>query len=513
MIRNAVPAELMNRIDLAADSLGAFVVHSTDEYFAEKENLLKPNAAEWVEGKYTSKGKWMDGWESSRRREAGHDSVIIRLGAAGTLEGFVVDTTHFKGNAPQDVAIEGIVAAETSTPTQLVNADSWFEVLPRTPIKPDFENVLLLEAMSARVTHLRLHIFPDGGVARFRAYGVAVPDAKAFWRVGSVDLAAAELGATIAGVSNEFFGPPFNLLLPGRGVNMGEGWETKRRRTPGSDWAIIRLARRGLIDRIELDTHFFKGNAPQATLIEAIDEEEIGGDAAKALFRTPKGWQMLLGRTPLVQHRRHQLEPIRSMPVTHVRVHIFPHGGVNRLRLFGVALNTPGERDALARLNSLTEVQRRTLMLSFCASERFADQMLHYAPFTSIRELFASAEDAWWGLDSKHWLEAFAAHPRIGEKKKAKAAGAKSAAWSKGEQGGAGQASRGVVKKLAQLNAEYFKKFGFIYIVFATGKTAEEMLSLLAERIHNPKYVELENAAVEQAKITRVRIEKWLGGV
>ncbi len=332
MLRAPVPAEFKNLIDLAADGLGAFVLFATDDYFAEKENLLRPHAPEWLEGKYTDKGKWMDGWESQRKREPGHDFAIVRLGIAGTINGVLVDTTHFKGNAPQEVALEGIEAPDTASPAQLLASEAWFTLLPRVAVKPDALNVLSLKSASPRVTHVRLHIFPDGGVARLRVYGRAAPEPRTFWRVGSVDLGAVENGGTVVEVSNEFFGPPANLLLPGRGVNMGDGWETKRRRTPGSDWAVIRLARRGLIDRIELDTHFFKGNAPQATLIEALDEDEIGAEGVKQLLRAPKGWQTLVARTPLVQHRRHQLEPSRPLPVTHVRVHIYPHGGVNRLR-------------------------------------------------------------------------------------------------------------------------------------------------------------------------------------
>src|SRR5262249_948217 len=152
-------------------------------------------------------------------------------------------------------------------------------------------------------------------------------------------------------VSDEFFGPPSNLLLPGRGVNMGDGWETKRRRTPGSDWAVIKLARRGGIDRIELDTHFFKGNPPQAVLLEPLDEVELGGDELAARMRASKGGATLVAKTPLVQHRRHQLDPGRPMHVTHVRAHIFPHGGVNRLRLYGHAVDTADERTRLDTLN------------------------------------------------------------------------------------------------------------------------------------------------------------------
>lgn len=506
-----VPAPFAHLVDLAADALGTFVLFATDDYFAEKENLLKPGPAEWREGAYTDKGKWMDGWESQRKRESGHDFAIVRLGASGRIHGALVDTTHFKGNAPQEVALEGLVAPHTATPAQLLASTEWFDVLERQPVKPDFQNVLVAKAPSARVTHVRLRIFPDGGVARLRVYGAVEAEARTFWRRGSVDLAAVENGGTIAAVSDQFFGPPSNLLLPGRGVNMGDGWETKRRRTPGSDWCVIKLARRGLVERLELDTHFFKGNAPQATLVEALDEEELGAEAVQALLREPKGWKTLLARTPLVQHKRHQLEPDRPLPVTHLRVHIFPHGGVNRLRVFGVSLDSQPERAVLERLNALEPDEASALFLSCCGARAWAETMTALRPFGSVRELFIAAESVWWKLGTTAWLDAFAAHPRIGSSKAGKAQSKKSASWSKGEQKKVDGADKAVRAKLAALNEAYVEKFGFIFIVFATGKSADEMLGLLEERLPRSKKVELETAAVEQLKITRLRLEKWLG--
>jgi len=509
MATQPVPPALAHLVDLSADALGTFVLYATDDYFAEKENLLKPGPPEWREGAYTDKGKWMDGWESQRKREPGHDFAIIRLGAAGCLHGALVDTTHFKGNAPQEVSLEGLEAPLTATAAQLLASNDWFEVLPKQPVKPDFPNVLKAAQASARVTHVRLRIFPDGGVARLRVYGAAMPDRRTFWRKGSVDLAAVENGGTVAAVSDSFFGPPSNLLLPGRGVNMGDGWETKRRRTPGSDWCVIKLARRGVIDRIELDTHFFKGNAPQATLIEALDEELLGAEQVETLLREPKGWSTLLGRTALVQHRRHQLEPDHPMPVTHLRVHIFPHGGVNRLRVFGVALDSPAEGQVLAALNGLEADDASQVFLNCCGARAWAETMTALRPFGSVREVFAAAESVWWKLGTTAWLDAFAAHPRIGSKKKGSAQTSTSAKWSKGEQRRVEAASKQVVAQLQKKNEAYYKKFGFIFIVFASGKSAEEMLALLDERLPRTKKAELETAAVEQMKITRLRLEKY----
>lgn len=510
MANAPVPADFSHLVDLAADALGTFVLYATDDYFAEKENLLKPGPAEWREGAYTDKGKWMDGWESQRKREPGHDFAIIRLGAPGRVHGALVDTTHFKGNAPQEVQLEGLVAHDTATPAQLIASTEWFEVLPKQAVKPDFQNVLKAAQPSARVTHVRLRIFPDGGVARLRVYGEVAPEPRTFWRRGSVDLAALENGGTIAAVSDQFFGPPSNLLLPGRGVNMGDGWETKRRRTPGSDWCVIRLARRGFVERVELDTHFFKGNAPQATLIEALDEETVGAEEVERLLRAPKGWQTLLSRTSLVQHRRHQLEPDRPMAVTHLRVHIFPHGGVNRLRVYGTALDSAEERATVESLNALEADVASRQFLACCGARAWAETMTALRPFGSMREVFAAAEAVWWKLGTTAWLDAFAAHPRIGSKQKGKGQSAKALAWSKGEQQRVDHADKAVKAQLVKLNDAYFKKFGFIFIVFATGKSAGEMACLLEERLGRTKKAELETAAVEQMKITRLRLEKWL---
>jgi allantoicase len=507
--RAPVPSQFKGLVDLSADLLGTFVVFATDDYFAAKENLVKPGPAVWLEDEYTDKGKWMDGWESQRRREEGHDYAILRLGASGRVHGALVDTTHFKGNAPQQIALEGIEAPHTWTARQL-DAAEWFELIPRLDVRPDAQNLFSRSAPSQRVTHVRLRIYPDGGVARLRIYGDVVPEERLFHRPGSVDLGAVENGGTIAAVSDEFFGPPSNMLLPGRGVNMGDGWETKRRRTPGSDWAVVKLARRGVLERIELDTHFFKGNAPQAVLIECLDEARIGRKALEARMRAPEGWDVLVEKTALVQHRRHQLEPTRPMPVTHVRVHIFPHGGVNRLRLFGTALDTAAETGAREKLNGLAAADAKTVFLSFNGSTRWADAMVARRPYASVRALFAAADEAWWSLGDKDFLEAFAAHPRIGQQKAAATQNEKSASWSKGEQRGVSGTPPEVLERLSKLNEEYFAKFGFIYIVFATGKSAPEMLALLEERIGRTREQEIEAAAREQAKITRLRIEKWL---
>ncbi len=508
----ANPEPFAHLVDLAADATGAFAIYANDDYFAAKENLLKPSAPVWIEGKYTDRGKWMDGWESQRRREPGHDECIVRLGVPGFVHGLLVDTTHFKGNAPEAISLDGLEGADTLDARALREHAGWNEIVARTPVRPDFPNVVELASPSSRITHVRLHIYPDGGVARLRVYGAVAAEPRTFWRAGSIDLAAIENGGTIAAASDQFFGPPSNLLLPGRGVNMGDGWETKRRRTPGSDFCVIRLARRGVVDRVELDTHFFKGNAPQATLIEALDETELapGSLAPRLLSREP--WPVLVARTPLVQHRRHVIEPDRPRSVTHLRVHIFPHGGVNRLRVFGHALDTKDEASMLARLAELSDADATKLALSWNGSRAFAASVVTARPFTDVRALFAHAERAWWSLGETDWLEAFAAHPKLGQPKAAATQTEQSATWSKGEQSAMAGSAADVAARLAALNERYFERFGFIFILFATGRSADDVLARIEERIENDRTAEIENAAREQAKITRLRIGKWLSG-
>jgi allantoicase len=236
-------------VDLASERLGGRMLAANDEFFAPRQNLLKSTKPVFVEGKYTSRGKWMDGWETRRRREPGHDWCIIRLGLAGMVRGIVVDTSHFKGNFPEHCSVEGCEARAPATAQQLQRpATKWFQILPKSPLQGDTQNLFAVE-IARRVTHLRLNIYPDGGVARLRVHGEVAPD-ESQRRKRAIDLAAIENGTRVLASSDEFFGSPLNLLLPGRAKNMGDGWETRRRRGPGSDWVILKLGIPGTIQRV-----------------------------------------------------------------------------------------------------------------------------------------------------------------------------------------------------------------------------------------------------------------------
>jgi allantoicase len=321
-------------IDLANERLGGAVLYANDDFFAEKENLLKPSAPVFIEGKYTDRGKWMDGWESRRRRTPGFDWCIIRLGLPGVIRGVVVDTSFFRGNYPEQCSLEACAIDGQPDVELLTSAETrWTEILPVSALNGDAQNPFEIQSKE-RYTHLRFRIFPDGGVARLRVYGEVVPDWNALARRGEIDLAAAENGALVLACSDMFFGHRHNLIMPGRAADMSDGWETKRRRGPGYDWTIIRLARRGLIQRVEVDTAHFKGNYPDTCSLEVCDAE--GKDVTEAAAGTLP-WREVLPRTRLQAHTRHffEKELESAGAATHARFNIYPDGGVSRLRIYG----------------------------------------------------------------------------------------------------------------------------------------------------------------------------------
>ena len=321
-------------IDLASERLGGAVLYANDDFFAEKENLLKPTTPVFIEGKYTDRGKWMDGWESRRRRTPGYDWCIIRLGLPGIIRGVVVDTSFFRGNYPEQCSLEACAIDGHPDVAELTSeAVRWTEILPVSQLQGDSQNPFAISS-AERFTHLRFKIYPDGGVARLRVYGEVVPDWNALARRGEIDLAAAENGALVITCSDMFFGHRHNLIMPGRGADMGDGWETKRRRGPGFDWTVIRLATRGIIRRVEVDTAHFKGNYPDTCSLEVCDAE---GQAVNETNVSTLPWKEILPRTKLQAHTRHfyEEELKGTGAATHVRFNIYPDGGVSRLRLYG----------------------------------------------------------------------------------------------------------------------------------------------------------------------------------
>ena len=310
-------------IRLEQSRLGTRVTFATDEFFGAKERLIDPGAPVFIEDKYDDHGKWMDGWETRRRRTPGHDHCIIRLGVPGILHGVDIDTSHFTGNFPPQASIDACASDDD------VPAGKWLEVLARTTLAGNAHHYLNIDDDSVW-THLRLNIFPDGGIARLRIYGEVRPDLAA--ADGVIDLVALENGGRAIACSDEHYGSMHNLNLAGRGLNMGDGWETARRRGPGNDWVIVALGQRGTIRRVEVDTAHFKGNYPDRVSLEAALFEE--GDDVSA---TGDEWQTLLPEAKLEMDKQHEFEAeLEDIgPVSHVRMSIYPDGGVSRLRLYG----------------------------------------------------------------------------------------------------------------------------------------------------------------------------------
>lgn len=324
-------------IDLASEKVGGQALYANDDFFAGKENLLKPQKAVFIADKYTEFGKWMDGWESRRKRELpGHDYCIIKLGIPGTIRGVNIDTDFFVGNYPEYASIDAVEADANASVEQLQKA-AWTELLPQARLQGGTMNMFPIHS-ERRWTHLRLNIFPDGGVARFRVYGEVKPDVAKLKAAGvAVDLAAAENGGSVVQTNDAFFGPKDNLIFPGRATHMGEGWETRRKRVPGFDWIVVKLAAAGTLQKIEVDTNHFKGNFPDACSIEGVYLKEPLLDFANNNAKLP--WQEILPRTKLQASKQHFYEAgeLKARgPFTHVKLNIFPDGGVSRLRVHGL---------------------------------------------------------------------------------------------------------------------------------------------------------------------------------
>lgn len=316
-------------INLAQPRLGAKVISATDDFFAPKERLILPSEPVFIADKYDDNGKWMDGWESRRKRTPGYDHCIVRLGQRGVIDHIDLNTSHFTGNHAPAASIEACISDQD----QPADGADWHMIVPETDLKGDSHNILEVSSRDAW-THLRLNIFPDGGVARMRVFGHIVIDWSAHDRSKIIDLAALEFGGRPVYANDEHFGVLENIIAPGRGLNMGDGWETRRRRTPGHDWSILELAHAGTIEKILIDTAFFKGNYPDRCYLQAAHLPD--GDNQELIKQSGK-WDILLPEQKLSMDQEHVFKAeIKDIgPVTHVRLNIIPDGGISRLRLWG----------------------------------------------------------------------------------------------------------------------------------------------------------------------------------
>jgi allantoicase len=330
----ATAPEFINLADLASARVGGRAVAANDDFFAPKANLVKAEPPVFIPGKYTARGKWMDGWESRRRRVPGHDWCIVQLGMRGVVRGVNIDTSHFTGNYPSHASIEAVDMPRGIKPAMhAVEGVPWTTILPKTELRGNSDNLLAITDHRAW-THLRLSIYPDGGVARLRVYGEAAVD----WdRVAPgnkvVDLALITNGGLFLTASDLHYGTRGALIMPGRARNMGDGWETRRRRGPGHDWAIVRLGAPGHIVKVEIDTNHFKGNYPDRASLEGVLAPNVIAENLSGMT-----WMTILPETKMSANARHLFSGAQlhaSGPFSHVRLNMFPDGGISRLRVLG----------------------------------------------------------------------------------------------------------------------------------------------------------------------------------
>ncbi|MCC2596336.1 allantoicase [Pusillimonas sp. MFBS29] len=330
---NATPVELpayaTRYVNLASADFGATVLDCTDEFFAQAQRMLLSAEPVFVVGKFDDHGKWMDGWETRRRRNGGHDTAVVRLGIPGTIKGVDIDTSHFTGNFPPAASVQACrVQGDPDSDTV------WTELVPAHSLSGNAHHFVEINDPGVW-THLRLHIYPDGGVARFRVYGQPACDWNQQDAQALHEVSALHLGGRIVACNNAHYGTPFRVIMPGRGVNMGDGWETRRRREPGYDWCIMELGHAAHIEKIEVDTAHFKGNYPDRVSIQAAC---MANSTDESLITQAMFWPELLGEQKMEADRQHFFEGstiAQIGPVTHVRVNMFPDGGISRVRLWG----------------------------------------------------------------------------------------------------------------------------------------------------------------------------------
>jgi allantoicase len=304
---------------------------ASDEFFAPKENLLKPGRGEFISDKYTDRGKWMDGWESRRKRTVGHDWCILRLGKPGVIKELDIDTNHFVGNFPSQASVDACRVPTFTALDEIMDEVEWTEILSRVKIQGDSQNRFAIHYEES-LTHIRLNIYPDGGVARFRVYGN--PEDSADDSSSFTDAAASENGGETLACSDMHFGHMENLIKPGIGTGMSDGWETKRRRGPGYDWVILKLGLPCIVERIVVDTLHFKGNFPDSCSLEGCFEPDTDRDA---ILTNTIDWKELLPVSKLSGNQENifSIALNQTEPRTHIRFNIYPDGGVNRLRTIG----------------------------------------------------------------------------------------------------------------------------------------------------------------------------------
>ena len=315
-------------INLADPRIGSKIIFKTDDFFAAAHRILKTDIPVFKDGLFDKHGKWMDGWETRRRRSKGYDYLVLKLGKPGKIFDIDIDTSHFNGNQPTHASLEGCFSR--SKPNKKTK---WTRLLGKKKLGPN-KNHNFKSQNKSTFNYIRLNIFPDGGVARLILYGKIEIDKKTI-NNKNINLTSVLNGASIVGCNNEHFGRAENIIAPGKGKNMGDGWETRRSRGKNFDWLIIKFGKPGLIKKLEIDTHHFKGNYPDSCSIQtAIINKDLSNNL---IVKNSKNWKFILNKSKLSAHKKHVFKKflIKRNKENYLKINIYPDGGISRIRAFG----------------------------------------------------------------------------------------------------------------------------------------------------------------------------------
>jgi len=315
-------------INLGEPRLGSKVIFKTDDFFASAHRILKSESPVFKEDIFDKNGKWMDGWETRRRRTKGYDYLIIKLGKPGKIFNADLDTTHFSGNQPTHASIQACFSKN-----QPNKKTKWITILNKKKLGPNKKHNFTTNSKFT-FNYIKLNIFPDGGIARIRLYG-KIDMEKVNIKGKMINLSSVLNGASIIGCNNEHFGRAENVIAPGKGKNMGDGWETRRSRGKNFDWLIIKFGKVGIINKLEIDTHHFKGNYPDSFTIQTASI--LKNVSNSFIVRSSARWKVILNKAKLKANKKHVFKNFQKNKnkVNFLKINIYPDGGISRIRAFG----------------------------------------------------------------------------------------------------------------------------------------------------------------------------------
>ena len=490
--KDADIAVFAGAVDLAARNHGGKVILASDDFFAAKDNLIEDGRGLHLPDRYSERGKWKDGWQTSQNHVAGHHWCIVQLATPGIVRGVDIDTNHFGADSPLFASIDACCADPQTTPAQLCQEENWLEVLPQSPLQPSSQN--LFGVVDSRLwTHVRLNIYPDGGVARLRVFGEGIFDSQQVSTEQAIDLLAFQNGGRALMSSEGFSAQLNNLILSHPATGPGDGWAATRNRR-GGHWVIFALGAPGSLERVEVDTHHFANSCPHQCAIDGL----YWPDASTGMLYCSSDWVEALEPKKISGHTQHNFTHLaQNGPFTHIKLRFDPDGGISRLRLWGHPNRLhPSADRLLGLLNNLTEDAAVAALERSCGSPRWAQAVIDRRPFFSRTALLGIAEDLWWKMAEEDWKEAFSNEF------------AESSKWFEGEQRGVKEGDDDeATQALLEANLSYESQFGYRFILCSADRTAEEILALLHQRLANHPADEIRIAAAEQIKIVRTRLK------